>query len=219
MNFSELCQEVYSLTNRPDLVAETQSAVRAATLRAHHLDFFVKDLYENSFQFDTSDFYQTFPTNLIPQFRAISYVRKYYPGVTNDTQYQAELVPPLSAIGYYPGNNLPDGRFLDIVSPTNVLDSYHMNRVDVAYMAGQNINIRSGDKLQYILFGAYIHPNITQAAYQSWIATENPYCIIFDAASVIFKTIGYDAQFQAYNALVQQEQNQVIQSNIQAVGY
>lgn len=219
MNFSELCQEVYTLTNRPDLVGETQSAVRAATLRAHHLDYFVKDLYENSFQFDTSDFYQTFPTNLIPQFRAIQYIRKYYPNTTNDMQYQAGQVPPLSNFGYYPGNNLPDGKFLEIISAKETLDSYHMNRVDVAYLAGQNINIKSGDKLQYILFGAYIHPNITQAAYNSWVANENPYCIVYDATSVVFKTIGYDEQVTFYNALVQQEQVQLTNSNILAVGY
>ena len=46
MTFDELVAEVYLLTARGDLTAETQSAVKAATLKAHKSDFFSKDIFE-----------------------------------------------------------------------------------------------------------------------------------------------------------------------------
>lgn len=219
MTFDELVQEVYTLTNRPDRVGETQVAIRAATLRSHHLDFFYKDIQEQYLTFATSDYYQQIALTSIFNFRALSYMRKYYPGVVGDQTYQAGQVPPLQNIGYYPGNNLPDGREIKIITPTNVLDSYGMNKVDVAYIAGSTIQIKSGDQIQNILFGYYQNPDVTMQGYNSWIAREHPYAIVYDAASTIFKTIGYDEQVTFYNALVQQEQNQVILSNIQAEGY
>ena len=46
MTLAELIAEVYLLTNRPDRVAMTTSAVKAATLKAHKSDFFSKDIHE-----------------------------------------------------------------------------------------------------------------------------------------------------------------------------
>ena len=39
-----LLADVYSLTTRPDLVAESTVAVRKATLKAHLSDYFFRDL-------------------------------------------------------------------------------------------------------------------------------------------------------------------------------
>lgn len=41
--FEALVQEVFQLTNRPDLRAETESAIKQAILNYHHLDFFWRD--------------------------------------------------------------------------------------------------------------------------------------------------------------------------------
>jgi len=40
---NSLMDDVYILTNRPELVAETRLAVKKATLKLHQLDFFAKD--------------------------------------------------------------------------------------------------------------------------------------------------------------------------------
>jgi hypothetical protein len=40
MSLATILTDVYELTGRPDLVAETTLAVKNATLKAHHLDFF-----------------------------------------------------------------------------------------------------------------------------------------------------------------------------------
>ena len=53
--FTELCNDVYTMTKRPDLVAETKLAVKAATLKAHQSDFYPKDIYETGIQFSRSE--------------------------------------------------------------------------------------------------------------------------------------------------------------------
>ena len=44
MDFQTLLSYVYVETNRPDLEAETKSAVFASILKMHGLDFFYKDI-------------------------------------------------------------------------------------------------------------------------------------------------------------------------------
>lgn len=219
MDFTELCSEVYTLTNRPDLINETQSAVRAATLRAHHLDYFPKDLYENYYAFDSADYYQQMPLSLIPNYRALKYIRKYYPGTSlaNPPDQNPQNLPPLFPF-YNPGANLPDGFFFKIIDPKQVLDSYGINKVDVAYLAGQTLQLRSGDQVQYVLLGAYVHPDITLTGFNSWIATENPYAIVYDAAAIVFKTIGYDEQYSAYDEMKKMEWTQLQTGNILTEG-
>lgn len=216
MNFTDLCNEVITLTNRPDLVNETQLAVRAGTLRAHHTDFYYKDLVEQSLQFSVSQFWQHIQLSTFPNFRALKYLRKYFPGITA-ANYAPNNLPPLYGF-YSEGGNLPDGRFFDVITPEEVLDGYGANRVDVAYIAGQQINCRSGDNFQYLLCGYYQNPNLIPATYSSWIANEFPYAIIYAAAAIIFKTIGYDEQNAAYQNLMSEEITMLRMSNLVAVG-
>lgn len=219
MNFADLCAEVYKLTNRPDLVNETQLAVKSATLRAHRLDFFPKDLYENSYQFETCCYEQQLPTALIPNYRAIKYLRKYYPC----TSIQNPLGGVITTGGrdngiYNSGYNLPDGNFFDVVDAKNVLDGYARNKVDVAYLAGNQFQLRSGDGFQFLLVGAYVNPDITETGWNSWVGNEYPYAIVFDATSIVFKTIGFDEQNAAYDALKKLEWTELQNANILAEG-
>lgn len=223
MNYADLVAAVYDLTDRPDRVNETAQAIAAATLRAHHSDYYYKDLVEVPAQFASLAYLQQIPLSFFSRFRSLKYIRKYYPGTGPNnppTQDQSPSnLPPLYGTYYDPGANLPDGRFFKILTPDNVLDSYYINKVDVAYIAGQTIQIRSADYFQYALTGYYQHPDITQDTYSSWIANENPYCIVYAAAAIVFKTIGYDEQNAQYNQLMQEEIIMLQMSNVQAEGY
>ena len=57
--FAELVADVKILTNRPDLDAEIKLAVKAATLKAHHTDFYPKDLYGVAIQWTPVGFLQS----------------------------------------------------------------------------------------------------------------------------------------------------------------
>lgn len=196
MTLADLIAEVYTLTGRPDRVAETLSAIKAATLKAHQSDYYYKDLYENGIQFTSSEFFQQLDyRQLIPRWRAVKYLRKY------------------DAVG------MTAGKFLDLVPPEMTLDDYQLNRSDIYYIAGSNLNIRSSTKEQYYLLGCYINPDITDANYNSWIALDHPFAIIFDAAATVFKAIGKDDEASAYRTLVGEQIAMVRISNIVPNGF
>lgn len=192
---SSLVADVYSLTNRPDLESETLLAIRAATLKAHHSDFFYKDLLEEGIRFDFSLAQQSLDyKTLVPLWRALKYIRIY-------NQQDG-----------YPGN------FLSILTPEQTLDSYGVMKENICYVAGMQINIRTCAAQQYFLLGCYVSPNVTVESYSSWIADEYPMAIIYEAAATVFKAIGFDEQTAAFRALAFEEREQLKLSNILATG-
>jgi hypothetical protein len=174
MTLTELQAAVIEITNRPDLVAKTLSAVQSATLKAHHSDYYHKDIYEAEIDFTTEayepDFeYRTF----VPRWRAAKYFRKYD---------HANAVP---------------GMFFEKISPENALDSYAQAQTNVWYGAGEIIHLKSSTEIRYILMGCYRHPDITVDDFDSWIAVDHPYAIVYAAAQTIFRTIGKTEEMRA----------------------
>jgi len=195
MTLTELQQEVITLTNRPDLAAETLLAVRQSTLALHQMDYWWKDVKETGISFSTPEYLQEIEYRpIIPRFRALKYVRK----------------SDVSGAGL---------EMITVVQPESVLDAYGTNRVDVAYAAGQSIEIRSSTLLQYCILGYYEHPNITPTGFSSWIAEDHPYAIVFEAAEKVFKMIGKSEEFAAYKLLRDEEKQRLTISNVQAMGY
>lgn len=197
MTFDELVQEVYLITNRPDLVSNTESAVKAATLKAHKTDFYAKDIYETGVQFDTSDYRQALDyINLITNWRALKYIRR----VEDETD--------------------DSGTFFDVITPEEILDAYGTNRNDIAYVAGRVLELRAAVKFQYALLGAYVLPIVTpKESYSSWVAEQYPYFIIYEAARVIFRQIGQLEESNAQAGLVAEELQLLKQSALADVGY
>lgn len=196
MTLTELQNEVYLITNRPDLAGRTQSAIRAATLKLHQTDFYYKDLFETGIAFSAAaNLQQLEYRTLIPNWRTLKYIRK------SDV------------------NSTDSGKFLEIITPELVLDSYGLNRNDVAYATGDVIQIRSSTLLQYIFLGCYVNPNITPSGYSSWIATDHPFAIIYEAAAQIFKQIGKQEEWQAYTLMARDQMQAVVVTNTQTVGY
>ena len=196
MTFDELVAEVYLLTNRPDLVGETKSAVKAATLKAHKSDFYSKDIFETGVEFDTTDYRQSLDyITLLSNFRALKYFRRVE-NATDDA-----------------------GTFIEIITPEEVLDSYGEGRTDIAYVAGRVLEIRSAVSFQFALLGAYVLPIVREDDYTSWVAEQFPYSIVYEATRVIFKAIGYDEQAAQITRLVAEEFNLLKLSALTDVGY
>jgi hypothetical protein len=232
MNFSQLVSAVYRETNRPDLVLRTQQAVMASTLKMHGMDFFFKDILTAQLKFDATNYVQTLDTTTLPFYRAISYIRK------DDPAYLAyELNPYASTpvITSIDGSAIPVNlarAFLKIITPDDILDDYEFEKIDVAYQVGSTIMIRSSTSLLWALAGWYGWPNCdisnNGAAYNSWIAAEFPYAIVYDAASAILQGIGMTDAARKYDyqtpdgiqsGLVASQVMALRNSNITARGY
>ena len=169
--FAELVADVKTLTNRPDLDSEIKLAVKKATLKAHHSDFYPKDLYEVGITWATPAYTQSLEyRTLIPRFRAIKWLRKT----------ESATADP--------------GAFLTLVTPEQVLDSYSLARSDIFYLAGEQLEIKSSTQDDFMLLGCYLHPDITENGYSSWIALDHPFLIEYEATAAIFKQIGFDEQ-------------------------
>ena len=202
-SFITMLDNVYALTNRPDLVNETTLAVQNATLKAHRSDFYPKDLYETGVQFDFALNFQTLEyKSLIPLWRSISYLR---PMVTTNPDGTPVTTP-------YAGN------VLTMITPGAVLDDYNINKTDVYYIAGLQLNINVLCAQQYFLLGCYVYPNVIPASYYSWIADEHPEIILYEAAATIFNTIGYQEQAAAYRQMIAEEM-QSLKQEIIGMGY
>jgi hypothetical protein len=196
MTLTELRQEVYNLTNRPSLVAETLTAIRSATLKLHQLDYFYKDIVEQGVSFSPAAFVQQIEyRTLFPRWRALKYIRK-----TDFTGTE-------------------QGQIFTIITPEAVLDQFGRNQDNVCYVAGAAIQIRCSDAFQYCIVGRYDNPDITETGYNSWIALDHPYAIVFEAAATVFKAIGDTEKFAAYTSLAAVQAAEVRMSNIQSYGY
>ena len=199
-SFTDLVDSVFTLTNRPDLVSETKLAVRSATLKAHGSDYYYKDLRETGIQFDFSLPQQSLEyKTLIANWRSLKYIRPYF----YDTNQQ---------------NGRP-GDFLTVLTPGEVLDSYSIAKENVCYVAGLELQIRTRTATQFFLLGYYAYPNVTEDNYSSWIADEAQMAIVYEAASIVFKTIGFDEQSAIYKQLVSDEYVELKLTNIIANGY
>jgi hypothetical protein len=194
--FAQLVADVKILTNRPDLDSEIKLAVKAATLKAHHTDFYPKDLFETGITWSPVGFTQSLTyRTLIPRWRSFNYLRK------------------LDSTGIIPG------AFFKMITPENSVDEYYIDKVNVCYLAGEDMEIKSSTEDAYMLLGCYLHPDITEAGYTSWIALDHPYAIEYEATSKIFKQTGFDEQAAMMNQEVSEQFMLLKNANILGQGY
>lgn len=200
MNLAELIDEVYTITNRPDLIAETLTAVRSATLKMHQADYFYKDLYETGLSFEDPTLYiqEIDLSTFDARWRALKYLRKF----------DANATPAPGAPGV----------LFKLITPELVFNEYDIQQENVCYVAGDILKIRSNTTLAHALIGYYRQPVITVSGFTSWIARDHPYAIVFQAASKLFKMIGKDAEATFYDNEAGQQLLEIRMSNIEAEG-
>lgn len=205
MTYQELYDEVVALTNRPDLAAETASAVKSATLRCHNSDFYERDVIEKRITFAQSAFLQQFDVRgVFTRYRKIKYLRYFDP-----TGRDAQTGQATGAAG----------AFFDVKDPEQALDSYNTNVLDMCYVAGNTMNIRGRTSFQNCLCGWYASPIIVPAQYSSWIAEAAPFAIIFDAASLVFNMIGFQEQSRKFDSLISEQIQMVKMVGLGGKGY
>lgn len=197
--FDDLVTDVYTITKRPDLISDTEAAVKAATLKVHQLDYFSQDLVlASELDLGSSDYQHSYNyVSGLTNFRRLKYISRL------DTT----------------GDLLEDGTFLDIIEIDEMLDTYGIMRKDIAYTAGNAIVIRAEVDFRYALIAYYKLPIVIKATYASWIADSFPNSIVYEAARRIFLTIGYQEQSASMRALVAEEYSELKSSNLPVAGY
>jgi hypothetical protein len=168
--FSDTVDAVYTLTGRADLVAETALAVRQATQSAHRSDYYPRDMTEVAIPLTAAAVFQLDIPTFFPRWRAFSYMRPY------DT-----------LIG------TPASYLIEFIKPEAIFDEYLTEKLNVAYAAGTNLNVRMAAAVNGFIVGYYLNPVLSpDGAYASWVAEDHPSIIVLDAAIKIFGMIGYE---------------------------
>lgn len=204
MTLAELTQQVYTITNRADRVAETLSAIQSATLKMHQSDYYWKDIFEAGFNAGTDSItyeHDIDYRSIIPLFRSWKYIRKWTPDPTGQNPAGCP------------------GKLLTLVEPMNVFDDYGAQKTDVYYGAGAFVHVKSSTQDQYYILGCYVNPNITSAGYSSWVALDHPFAIIYEAAAMVFKAIGKDEEAVTYRTLNADQIGILKSNNITAEGF
>ena len=178
MNLATLQTEVYNLTNRPDLVSQTLTAIRKATMKCHLADDFRQDLQIAivTVPVQTDFHYLLDLTNTVtyPNMRRVSYIKEYNnPIVGNEIQFRK-------------------------LHFSNLLDEYKLEKTNYWYQAGMAVTIGSFKQLTQVSVAYFTYPNTATATYSSWIADQFPDAIIQEAASTIFKTVGKSDEAKLY---------------------
>lgn len=196
-----LAAEVYTLTNRPDLVAETLLSVKKAIRKFHGADTFKRDM--TSVEVDmtaltpvsANQYRWNIPLDNFPQWRRPKVVQ--YP--PNRSLSVAQTPAPLID---WPAGFSPS-RIYEQLLPDDLFDGYGYEKPNYFYITGDTLHLKSGWYVDYLLFTYYRWPVIGAVGdtLASWIVNTYPDAIVEEAAGAVFKMIGKDEEFNRYQSL------------------
>lgn len=173
--FDGMVADIISITNRPDLADETALALRTATVNCHLSDAYARDVQVSSIQLPSPVYVTTLNiATLFPKLRGLSLIQAM-------------------DVNYTPIAVTPDSR-MEIIELSDVYDSYGALRNNIAYIAGNQINIRCLIN-SYGFFVTWFNlPEVKRDTYNSWIANIYPDAILYWAASIVLDTNGNEAK-------------------------
>lgn len=169
--YSDMEALVIGQTRRPDITNVTSAAIRTATLRAHHVDFFPRDLVEGSLTYTPSS------TALFYDFSNVS-----------------STLLRMRSLKFVQGIEVGTGRpveKLEYRDNDDLYDSDGNRRQSMYTLIGDTL--RTYPQLATGQFGAfyYRNPNVNGLEYSSWIADTYPDELAMWAAAIVFARTGF----------------------------
>lgn len=168
--FAEMEALVIGQTRRPEVPAITQAAIRSATLRAHHTDFFYRDLTPGNLSYvptSGAQFYDlTDLPNLLPKLRSLQTVKSV-----------DSLLLPVEVLEYREMQDLYDA---DLAL-----------RPSVYTLIGDTLRIYPQAATGGLSVTYYKNPVTTELGYNSWIANDYPDELAMWAAAIVFARTGF----------------------------
>lgn len=197
-----LAADVYTLTNRPDLVAETLVSLKKAIRKFHGAETFKRDLAVERIDMTAqtplaaNQYRWSLALSLFPSFRRFKAVN-----------FPPELIPSYNTTPA-PLRDWTAGFKLDTVfheiAPDNLFDRYGYERQNYFFITGSTVLVKAGWYVDFLDFTYYkwpVIPALTSDPVTSWIVNEYPDCIVEEAAGAVFKMIGKDDEFNRFAGL------------------
>ena len=169
--FTEMEALVVGQTRRPEVSAVTQAAIRTATLRAHHIDFFARDLATGSLTYTPSSsarFYDfTDVSTTLARLRAF------------------QLMQCIDTTTLVPTENLEYRELDDLYDSDNTL------RTSMYTMIGDTLRVYPVSATGRLATYYYRNPVTSESGYSSWIADLYPDELAMWAAAIVFARTGF----------------------------
>ena len=204
MNLNELIEAVYTETGRPDMVSETTQYVTASIMKMHLRGRYLKDIQAAKISFDNTGHIQTLDTSTLTGYRQMIYLMPSDVNQTITTDLIPGCIPQdnrLPPLWWYFADDNPGG-LIEIVEAADIFDVQGFRKQNIAYQAGSTLYIKTQRSIQYLQAAWLRYPVISSDpdVFDSWIARELPYTIIFDAAAATFVKLGQQDQSRSYNS-------------------
>lgn len=169
--FADMETLVLAQTKRPDISDITAAAIRTATLRAHHVDFFPRDLSEGVLSYTPSSTAIYYPfsnvSTLLPRARSIKFVQ---------------------CVDTATGVPVEDLEYREI---DDLYDSDGNRRLSTYTLIGDSLRIFPQRATGSATAFYYRNPNVNGLEYSSWIADAYPDELSQWAAAIVFARTGF----------------------------
>ena len=187
--FDDLIADVITITNRPDLLAETKLGIRAAVVKLHGLEFWREDRVEEEVAVTvTEGQFSITVTDLDNPVRKIDGIKKAYSDV-----------------------------YFDEIDPKQILDGFGYRRYNSYYRMGNLLNFLtdSGDTSVIVIY--YKQPVAVETGFSSWIAETYPILVAMEAATFVFSSIGDKEQEAKIKAMIAEHGSVLLINHLDAV--
>lgn len=168
--FAEMEALVIGQTRRPEIQDTTRAAIRSATLRAHHTDFFNRDLASSVLTYtpSNSEVFYDFAnvSSSLTRLRAIQLVQSVDAAMKPAEEFEYRELQDL----YDSSNNLRPSIYTFIGDTLRAYPSAITGRLNVYF---------------------YQNPTVTTTGYNSWIANSYPDEVAMWAAAIVFARTGF----------------------------
>lgn len=175
--FAELQALVEEQTRRPEIPSITKAAIRTAVLRAHHTDFFPRDVAIGTLTY-TPD---------ISTFRDFSNISNSFTRLRT-----LKTIQGLDSVTMAPVESFEWREFDDIY------DSDGTRRPSIYNMIGDTLRVYPQIQTGLLQAIYYQNPNTSEASLTSWIADTYPDELAAWAAAIVFARTGFAEMAQEF---------------------
>ena len=190
MTLNEIITEVYTQTNRPDLVAPTLAAVRSVTAGAHALnDFDLDEAIAVLWATGDSAYEWKLPLSEISNssiYQIVDYGSKYHL-VVIDTNTPDVGAPPVRRILTVWAVDTNGDILYELVrqTPGEIFDKFGNKKQGVYRLIGGALSIRTEEPVAGVAVQYLAAPVLTEAGWNSWITDVAPWYIVHMAAAAV----------------------------------
>lgn len=193
--YDGMLADIYTLTNRPDLDAETAIALRTATTNAHLTANYPRDVTTSQVQLPNSSNQVAFNmSTLFPNCRGFM-----------------DIKPIDSSFNILP---LWQNQLIEIVEMGDIYDPVYKNlRTNIAFVSGDQLVVRCPVQNWGYAIQWSVAPQTQRALYNSWIAQMAPAIILYWAAAIVLATNGAEQKAADYMKQIEKFYIPQLQSN------